>query len=142
MKINLRQADIEQALKMYLTSQGIVLQDRTFEVTFRAGRKGSGLSADVNIGTAEVKLLSEPEEAPAVAEAKPVEATVTPAPVFTPEAETPIAAPVVLTPTYVAPAIEVPTVTPPNPLSMFSDTVPSLEPEPTPVPVKAPSLFA
>lgn len=138
MKINLRQADIEQALKMYLTSQGIVLQDRTFEVTFRAGRKGSGLSADVNIGTAEVKLLSEPEEVFAVAEAKPVEATVTPST----EEETPITAPVVVTSTYVAPAIEVPTVTPPSPLSMFSDPVPSLEPEPTPVPVKAPSLFA
>lgn len=139
MKINLRQSDIEQALKMYLTSQGIVLQDRSFEATFKAGRKGSGFSADVSIGTAVVKLPKETEKLPAVVEPTPVEATVTPTPIFTPEAEVHTATPEVVAPVLTTPPIEVP-VTPQSTLSMLNETAAQVEP--TPTAVKPFSLFA
>lgn len=149
MKLTLNQRDIELALKMYLSAQGISLLDRTFSVEFTAGRKDSGLSACIDIGAAEAlaqqiikavetaspdtapsqhkSLLPAPEEeyieepegevtqeaalaasvsfqdapaepsqevqAPAgnVVEGGPV--TMTPAPVFTPDAAVPVAAP-------------------------------------------------
>ena len=53
MQITLRQRDIELALKMYLASQGIALADRAFSVDFTAGRKESGLTATIDIGTAD-----------------------------------------------------------------------------------------
>jgi hypothetical protein len=53
MKISLKQRDIELAIKMYLANQGIALANRDFAVQFTAGRKGSGLSALVNIGEAD-----------------------------------------------------------------------------------------
>lgn len=54
MQITLKQRDIELALKMYLSAQGISLLDRSFNVEFTAGRKDSGLSASIDIGPAEM----------------------------------------------------------------------------------------
>lgn len=53
MNITLKQRDIELALKMYLSAQGIILSNRKFTVEFTAGRKDSGLSATIDIGPAE-----------------------------------------------------------------------------------------
>ena len=53
MQITLKQRDIELALRMYLSSQGIALAGRSFDVEFTAGRKDSGLSACIDIGAAE-----------------------------------------------------------------------------------------
>lgn len=53
MQISLKQRDIELALKMYLSSQGIALAGRTFEMEFTAGRKDNGLSVQIDIGPAE-----------------------------------------------------------------------------------------
>lgn len=49
MKIQLSQANIVEGIKMYLQSQGIKMQGRDIQVLFTAGRKQSGLIADVDI---------------------------------------------------------------------------------------------
>lgn len=49
MQINLRQREIETALKMYLHSQGINLKEKSITIDFTAGRKDSGLSAEISI---------------------------------------------------------------------------------------------
>jgi hypothetical protein len=49
MQISLKQYEIEAALSGYIAKQGIDLTDKSVTVTFTAGRKGGGLSADVNI---------------------------------------------------------------------------------------------
>ena len=49
MQVNLKQSEIERALKMYIASQGISLQGRDVEISFTAGRRGSGVSADMQI---------------------------------------------------------------------------------------------
>lgn len=49
MQIILKQESIEQALKQFIASQGINLTNKIVTVDFTAGRKGSGLSAELNI---------------------------------------------------------------------------------------------
>lgn len=49
MKVELKQPEIIDALKGYLTSQGINVTGKSVQVTFTAGRKESGLSAEINI---------------------------------------------------------------------------------------------
>jgi hypothetical protein len=49
MQIQFRQGEIVEALKQYITKQGINLQGKQVEISFTAGRKESGLSADVSI---------------------------------------------------------------------------------------------
>jgi hypothetical protein len=49
MQIQLRQVEIVEALKQFIGKQGINLQNKTVEVSFTAGRKDSGLSADIVI---------------------------------------------------------------------------------------------
>lgn len=49
MQIQLKQPEIEAALKMYIASQGISLAGKTFSVSFTSGRKDNGLSADLVI---------------------------------------------------------------------------------------------
>lgn len=49
MQINLKQQEIESALKGYIASQGINLFNKDVNIAFTAGRKGSGLSAEVII---------------------------------------------------------------------------------------------
>ena len=49
MQIQIKQAEIVSAVKRYVASQGIDLVNKTVEVSFTAGRKGTGLSAEVTI---------------------------------------------------------------------------------------------
>lgn len=49
MQIQLKQAEIIAALKQYITSQGINLTGKTVDIEFTAGRKESGLTADISI---------------------------------------------------------------------------------------------
>ena len=49
MLIQLKQKEIEKALAMYIEAQGISLVNKTVYVAFTAGRKDSGLTADVEI---------------------------------------------------------------------------------------------
>jgi hypothetical protein len=72
MQIQLKQTEIIQALKLYISSQGINLGGKTVDVAFTAGRKEAGLSADVQIEDAHIQAV--------------------PIPVFATHAATPIAA--------------------------------------------------
>lgn len=49
MNINLKQAEITEALKQFITKQGISLVGKTVAISFTAGRKDAGLSADIVI---------------------------------------------------------------------------------------------
>lgn len=49
MQIQLRQSEIIAALKQYIVMQGISLAGKTVEIGFTAGRKETGISADINI---------------------------------------------------------------------------------------------
>lgn len=49
MRINLNQQDINDAIKAYLSSNGLMTTNQGFEIQFKAGRKGSGLSATVDV---------------------------------------------------------------------------------------------
>lgn len=49
MQINLKQSEITAALKQYLSIKGIDLVNKTVDVSFTAGRKEGGLSAEITI---------------------------------------------------------------------------------------------
>ena len=49
MQITLKQKEIKAALHMYLAAIGVALAGKAVEITFTAGRKEAGLSADVSI---------------------------------------------------------------------------------------------
>lgn len=54
MQINLKQAEIEVALKNYVSHQGISLYARDVAITFTAGRKESGISAEITIEDSDI----------------------------------------------------------------------------------------
>lgn len=49
MQISLKQSEIIAAIRGYIQDQGINLEGKIVDVAFTAGRKGAGLSADVDI---------------------------------------------------------------------------------------------
>ena len=49
MQIQLKQAEIETALKGYIAQQGITLTNKTITYSFTAGRKDSGISVELEI---------------------------------------------------------------------------------------------
>lgn len=49
MQINLKQAEIVLALRAYVVAQGINLTGKDVEISFTAGRRESGISADITI---------------------------------------------------------------------------------------------
>ena len=49
MLIQLRQSEIEVALREYIVNQGINLTDRQVDISFTSGRKDNGISADLDI---------------------------------------------------------------------------------------------
>jgi hypothetical protein len=49
MIINLKQYEIEAALKAYVVAQGINLSQKSINISFTAGRKESGITAEVTI---------------------------------------------------------------------------------------------
>ena len=61
MQIQLKQADIEEAIKRFVSEQGFNLQQKEVTIEFTSGRKDNGLSAEITIENITVK---EPEEAP------------------------------------------------------------------------------
>jgi hypothetical protein len=57
MQINLKQHEIEAALKGYINAQGISLMNKDVAISFTAGRKESGLSAEVIIEDSVNKIV-------------------------------------------------------------------------------------
>ena len=53
MLIQLRQSEIEVALREYIVNQGINLIGRRVDISFTSGRKDNGISADLDINVAE-----------------------------------------------------------------------------------------
>jgi len=68
MQIQLKQTEIITALKQYISSQGIDLSDKEVSVTFTAGRKESGISAEMDIEENSLPDFAEDE----ISEAAPV----------------------------------------------------------------------
>ena len=68
MQIQLKQREIEAALKMFISQQGISLAGKTVEVEFTSGRKDNGLSAELTIedtvGVGAVPAVTPTEETP------------------------------------------------------------------------------
>jgi hypothetical protein len=60
MKVTVYQKDIETALKMYFTSQGISLANKTFNVDFAMKRKPHNLTATVSIEDVDQIAKDEP----------------------------------------------------------------------------------
>lgn len=75
MNLNLKQAEIVDALKQYVAKQGFSLQGKSVKITFTAGRKDSGLSADVSIEDQDIPGV---EEGPAEVIKPVLTAVVTP----------------------------------------------------------------
>lgn len=49
MQIQLKQTEIIAALKQYIGTQGINLNGKTVDISFTAGRKEAGITADISI---------------------------------------------------------------------------------------------
>lgn len=62
MQIQLKQSEIEAALKDYISKQGIKLQGRTVEIEFTSGRKENGITADLSISDTAGDLPDFPDE--------------------------------------------------------------------------------
>ena len=54
MQINLKQPEIEQALRAYVVAQGISLHGKDLTISFTAGRRESGISAEISIDDVEI----------------------------------------------------------------------------------------
>ena len=54
MIINLKQTEIEQALRAYVVAQGISLHGKDLTISFTAGRRESGITAEVSIEDVEI----------------------------------------------------------------------------------------
>lgn len=71
MQVKLKQSEIVAALKMYISQQGISLNNKDVEVTFTAGRGDTGITADLDIEdkteAAPVAKVEAAPSAPAVA---------------------------------------------------------------------------
>ena len=68
MQVNLKQTEIEKALTQHLENSGISLYAKAVSIKFTAGRKGSGLSADISIDDVAFPTIGEqtPQPAPLV----------------------------------------------------------------------------
>lgn len=53
MKIALNQSEVVAAIRGYVAAQGIDMYGKQLDVTFTSGRKGNGLTADLDIYTAD-----------------------------------------------------------------------------------------
>lgn len=81
MKIHLKQGEITDALRQYVTKQGINLSGKTVDISFTAGRNGAGLSADIDIEDSSIPPMLEEEGT-----SKPI-LSVVPPPAAAPEGE-------------------------------------------------------
>lgn len=66
MQIQLKQVEIVTALKQYITQQGIDLSAKHVVINFTAGRKESGITADLSIEDTEIPGFTESDKEPAV----------------------------------------------------------------------------
>ena len=124
MQIALQQNEIIDALKQYIGKQGINLSGKDVSIAFTAGRKGTGLSAEIFIEDGEaVTQVEEPKLVPKL--------TSVVSPAYTLEAKTPVNPPVMA---------EAQTATA-SPFAVEEDVQEVAEPEPAAAPVKTVSLF-
>ena len=49
MQVTLKQSDIEKSLKDYITAQGIRTEGKDVQIVFTAGRRGTGVTAEIII---------------------------------------------------------------------------------------------
>lgn len=63
MIVNLKQHEIEAALRQYIAQQGININSKSVTISFTAGRKETGISAELDIEDME---FSEPENTEAI----------------------------------------------------------------------------
>lgn len=75
MKISLQQTEIEAALRAHITSQGIVTAGKAITFNFTMGRKGTGLTVDVDITASATNTVA---ATPTVVTAQSTTTTVTP----------------------------------------------------------------
>lgn len=54
MQVQLRQPEIVEALRQYIANKGISLSGSTFQVHFTAGRKETGISAEITMENEEI----------------------------------------------------------------------------------------
>ena len=62
MQIILKQSDIEKSLKDYITTQGICTKSKTVQIVFTAGRRGTGITAELTIKDSAEVVLSPKQE--------------------------------------------------------------------------------
>ena len=62
MLIQLRQREIEDAVKMYVTAQGINLSGKKIDMNFTAGRGSAGITVDIDIADAQLSELVQPQD--------------------------------------------------------------------------------
>lgn len=56
MKIALNQSEVVAAIRGYVAAQGIDMAGKQLDVTFTSGRKGNGLTADLDIYNATIGM--------------------------------------------------------------------------------------
>ena len=87
MQITLKQREIEAALRLYVTQNGISLVGKTVDIGFTAGRKEGGLIADISI-----EDTNQADETPvkpvSIVSAEPVQAAAEQATAAAPAADT------------------------------------------------------
>ena len=85
MIINLKQTEIELALRAYVVAQGISLHGKDLSISFTAGRRESGISAEISIDDVEIPGYTtsavEEIEVPKAADISPDQAAATVTPV-------------------------------------------------------------
>lgn len=87
MQVKLKQSEIVAALKMYISQQGISLNNKYVEVTFTAGRGDTGITADLDIeDKAEAAPVAKAEAAPSAPAAAATVEAAAPAQAVTEEA--------------------------------------------------------
>lgn len=64
MQFRLKQSEIETALKNYIAQQGINLTGKQVSIAFTAGRKESGISAELNIDDIDIPGIDTAEVSP------------------------------------------------------------------------------
>lgn len=62
MQIQLKQTEIVAALKQYIATSGISLSGKTVNISFTAGRKEAGITADISVEDAEIPGFTDAEE--------------------------------------------------------------------------------
>ena len=74
MLIQLRQSEIEAALREYIVNQGINLTGRQVDISFTSGRKDNGISADLDIVETQqtLKVIYEAKLAEVVKDSCPI----------------------------------------------------------------------